>query len=152
MKPTKGDLTECSFETLIPFQENWSFFGQIEPFFGRQCHFNRQNRHLIDHSGMADAVSVQRNEGKCQKRSCPSSPNSNAGLGRGDTLHVLNRQPAHLATGKLKQTLGSPSQFFLKSYQWENLAQEHSILVRIFGLQHHSVFNFWGTLYTNYTK
>ena len=30
---------------------------------------------------MADAISVQRNEGKCQKRSCPSSPNSNAGGG-----------------------------------------------------------------------
>ena len=79
---------------------------------------------------------------RCQKRSCPSSPNSN---GRWGTVHLLNRQPAHLATGNLKQILGSPSQFFFcKSYPWENLAKEHSILVRIFGLQHHFVFIFLG--------
>ena len=54
LKPTKGDLAECSFETL--------------------------------------------------------------GGGGGGTVHLLNRQPAHLNdTGNLKQTLGSPSQklFFL---------------------------------------
>ena len=67
MKPAKGDLTKCSFETLIPFQENCTFFGQIEPFFGGQCHFTRQNRLLIDHSGIADAISVQRNDGKVSK-------------------------------------------------------------------------------------
>ena len=157
--------TECSFETLIPFQENYTFFGQIEPFFGGQCHFTRQNRLFIDHSGMADAISVQRIKEmteRCQKRSCPSSPNSNGrwgrGGGRGGTVHLLNRQPAHLATGNLKQILGSPSQFFFcKSYPWENLAKEHSILVRIFGLEHHFVFNFFGTpctsiYYTKYTK
>ena len=33
------------------------------------------------------------------------------GGGRGGTVHLLNRQPAHLNdTGNLKQTLGSPSQ------------------------------------------
>ena len=38
------------------------------------------------------------------------------GEGAGGTVHLLNRQPAHLNdTGNLKQTLGSPSQklFFL---------------------------------------
>ena len=59
---------------LILFWSNWAVFG-------RQCHFTPRNRLLIDHSGMADAISVQRNEGKCQKRSCPSSPNSNARWG-----------------------------------------------------------------------
>ena len=141
---------------LVLFWSNWAVFG-------KQCHFTPCNRLLIDHSGMADAISVQRNEGKCQKRSCPSSPNSNARWGRGrgrgrGTVHLLNRQPAHLATGNLKQILGSPSQFFFcKSYPWENVAKEHSILVRIFGLEHHFVFNFFGTpctsiYYTNYTK
>ena len=83
---------------------------------------------------MADAISVQRNEEKCQTGNCPFSP----------------RQPTHLNTGNLKQTLGesvSKKCFFCcffyeglsfcKSYPWE---KEHSILVRIFGLQHHSVF------------
>ena len=60
LKPTKGDLAECSFETL-------------------------------------------------------------GGGGRGGgTVHLLNRQPAHLNdTGNLKQTLGSPSQklfFFVASF------------------------------------
>ena len=92
---------------------------------------------------MADAISVQRNEEKCQTGNCPFSP----------------RQPTHLNTGNLKQTLGesvSKNCFFCcffyeglsacKSYPWE---KEHSILVRIFGLQHHSVFFqlFWDTLY-----
>ena len=32
-------------------------------------------------------------------------------VGEGGTVHLLNRQPAHLNdTGNLKQTLGSPSQ------------------------------------------
>ena len=80
--------------------------------------------------------------------------------GRGvGTAHLPNRQPTHLNTGNLKQTLGesvSKDCFFCcffyeglsacKSYPWE---KEHSILVRIFGLQHHSVFFqlFWDTLY-----
>ena len=52
LKPTKGDLAECSFETL-----------------------------------------------------------GGGGGGGGGTVHLLNRQPAHLNdTGNLKQTLGSPSQ------------------------------------------
>ena len=67
MKPAKGDLTKCSFETLIPFQENCYFFCQFKPFFCGQGHFTRQNRLLIDHSGMADAISVQRNDGKVSK-------------------------------------------------------------------------------------
>ena len=60
LKPTKGDLAECSFETL------------------------------------------------------------GGGGGEGGTVHLLNRQPAHLNdTGNLKQTLGSPSQkivFFVASF------------------------------------
>ena len=41
-------------------------------------------------------------------------------VGGGGTVHLLNRQPAHLNdTGNLKQTLGSPSQkivFFVASF------------------------------------
>ena len=33
MKPAKGDLTKCSFETLIPFQENCYFFANFSRFF-----------------------------------------------------------------------------------------------------------------------
>ena len=42
------------------------------------------------------------------------------GGGGGGTVHLFNRQPAHLNdTGNLKQTLGSPSQkivFFVASF------------------------------------
>ena len=37
-------------------------------------HFTSQNRLLIEYSDVTNAISVQRNGGKCQKRNCPSSP------------------------------------------------------------------------------
>ena len=70
---------------------------------------------------MADAISEKGKEGKCQKEVVPHPPilmHGGGGEGAGGgTVHLLNRQPAHLATGNLKQILGSPSQFFFcKSY------------------------------------
>ena len=141
---------------LVLFWSNWAVFG-------RQCHFTPRNRLLIDHSGMADAISVQRNEGKCQKRSCPSSPNSNARWGRGggggEALFTSSIGSRHTLLLEISSRYWGVrlNSFFCRSYPWENVAKEHSILVRIFGLEHHFVFNFIGTpctsiYYTNYTK
>ena len=58
----------------IASQRNWSLFLPISACFCVLGHFTSQNRLLIEHSGMADAISIQRKGEKCQKRNCPSSP------------------------------------------------------------------------------
>ena len=92
----------------------------------------------------------KKNEGKCQPRSCPSFPNSNAwwGRGGGGTVHLLNRQPAHLNSGNLKQTLGSPSQklFFCCSQCW--LGFLGSCIIPFPTFWGHTVLLFIGVVYT----
>ena len=161
MKPSKGNLTNCSMFIwdTHPIPRKLVLFGQIEPFFGRQCHFTRQNRLLIYHCGMADAISVQRNEGKC-----PSSPYSHGGGGGGGAALFTSywQSQADFGESVSKNCFLVASFYDLvglsarKSHPWANLAQEHSILVRIFRLEHY-FFNFFGTpstsiYYTNYTK
>ena len=63
----------CDTPRRIPAQGNWSLWP-ISACFCVLGNFTGQNRLFVVHSGTADAISVQKNGEKCQKRNCPPPP------------------------------------------------------------------------------